>query len=121
MGQWNPTQAQKSLLTSAVIATGAVGNGSSAVLAPAGATKWTITGITAVAPGGTDGALLIYKHSVAAANLLAVIGIGENTSEDLNVPFQLDSGGANDIIVNAQGIPQLAGNVVTVNLIGAAY
>lgn len=121
MGQWNPTQAQKSLLTSVVIATGAAGNGSSAVIAPAGPTKWTITGFSAVAPGGTNGALMFYKHSVAAANLLAVMGIGENTSEDLNLPFQLDSGGANDLIVNAQGIPQLAGNTVTVNLIGAAY
>lgn len=121
MGQWNPSQAQKSLLTSFVIATGAAGTAASAVQAPAGTTKWAITGFAAVAPGGTDGALLFYKHSVAPANLLDVQGIGENSSESVNIPFQLDSAGANDLIVVAVGIPQLAGNTVTVNLIGSAY
>lgn len=117
MGQWNPTQAQKSLLTSVSI-TIVAGTGTSAVIAPTGATKWTISGVTAVAPGGTNGALLVYKHSVASANLLAVVGIGESTSEDLNIPFQLDSLGANDLVINVQGA---SGTPVVVNLLGAAY
>lgn len=121
MGRYSPGMQAKSLLSSISLATGATGTATSAALAPTGATKWSITAYSAVAPVGTDAALLWYKGSAVDANLLAVTPIGEQTSDNINIPFLLDSLGSNNIVVKAVGIPAATGNVVTVNLIGAAF
>lgn len=121
MGRWSPGQLAKANLDSFTIATGAVGSGNSTVRAPVGATKWNISQVAATAPGGTDGALIFYKHAVVDSNLIGVVGIGEKTSDDVNIPFLLDSLGANDLVVRAEGVTPGVGNVVTVVLIGVAY
>lgn len=117
LGRFSPSSNNPAtLLQSSTLATGAAGTADSAAIAPAGATVWTIAAVGVTAPSGTDGAVMIYRGSKLAANLLSVISIGDLTSVPLETPLKVTAGTA--IILSAVGIPALAGNTVIVNLLG---
>lgn len=116
MGRYSPGSKPAALLNSVTLATGATGTAVSAAQNPVAPAKWNVTGYSATAPTGTDGALIWYKGSKSAANQLAVTPIGELTSDVLTVPFSVDA--SNPLVVEAVGIPAATGNSVTVNIIG---
>jgi hypothetical protein len=118
MGRYSPGQKPGALLNSVTLATGATGTAVSAAQSPVSPARWNVTAFSAVAPTGTDGALIFYKASKAPANQIAVVPIGELTSENLNIPFIVDA--TNSLVIEAVGIPQNVANNVTVNLIGVS-
>lgn len=122
MGTYSPGQkvTASALLQSVVLATGSGGTAVSAEQKPVAPARWRLTGFTSTAPTGTDGALLFYKGSKATGNLLAVMPIGEYTSDDLPIPYDITSVAGMGVVVEAVGIPGAVGNTVTVNLMGVS-